>query len=142
MSDEAAVGALLDRLEKAIHDKDAEAVIACLSDDVVSFDLPPPLVITAETARDPASWQEWFDTWDGPITSTARDRVIRLGGDVGFAHSLVRMSGRKTDSGEVTLWFRTTAGVVKQGDWTIAHMHNSVPFAMDGSGKALLDLKP
>jgi hypothetical protein len=24
----------------------------------------------------------------------------------------------------------------------IRHIHNSVPFAMDGSGKALLDLKP
>ena len=26
--------------------------------------------------------------------------------------------------------------------WKITHVHNSVPFAMDGSGKAELNLKP
>ena len=29
-----------------------------------------------------------------------------------------------------------------RGRWRIAHLHNSVPFAMDGCDKALLDLKP
>ena len=28
------------------------------------------------------------------------------------------------------------------GQWKVAHVHDSVPFAMDGSGRALLDLKP
>jgi hypothetical protein len=26
--------------------------------------------------------------------------------------------------------------------WKIAHVHSSVPFAMDGGDRALLDLKP
>jgi hypothetical protein len=30
----------------------------------------------------------------------------------------------------------------RDGHWKIAHMHNSVPFAMDGSRLALLDLTP
>jgi hypothetical protein len=32
--------------------------------------------------------------------------------------------------------------VFARGQWKITHVHNSVPFAMDGSGRALLDLKP
>lgn len=34
------------------------------------------------------------------------------------------------------------AGAGLGGGWKIAHGHSSVPFAMDGSFRALLDLKP
>jgi ketosteroid isomerase-like protein len=53
------------------------------------------------------------------------------------------MTGTKTDGEEVDLWFRATACFRREdGRWRITHMHNSVPFAMDGSGKALLSLRP
>jgi len=53
------------------------------------------------------------------------------------------MTGRKTDGNDVDLWYRTTACLRRTSDgWRIAHLHNSVPFAMDGSGRALLDLRP
>jgi len=43
----------------------------------------------------------------------------------------------------VDLWFRATACFRREGSrWLITHMHNSVPFAMDGTDKALLDLRP
>jgi ketosteroid isomerase-like protein len=41
------------------------------------------------------------------------------------------------------LWFRATLGFRKiDGKWTITHEHSSVPFYMDGSFKAAIDLKP
>ena len=53
------------------------------------------------------------------------------------------MTGTKKDGEQVDLWFRATAGFRRErGHWKITHVHNSVPFAMDGSGRALLDLKP
>jgi ketosteroid isomerase-like protein len=53
------------------------------------------------------------------------------------------MTGTKTDGEEVELWFRATACFHRENShWRITHMHNSVPFAMDGSEKALLHLKP
>ena len=65
------------------------------------------------------------------------------GGDVAYAFGLQHMTGTKTDGEKVDLWFRATACFRREdGHWRITHMHNSVPFAMDGSGKALLDLKP
>lgn len=53
------------------------------------------------------------------------------------------MTGVKVGGGKQSLWFRSTAVLRRERDvWKIAHMHESVPFAMDGSGKALLDLAP
>jgi ketosteroid isomerase-like protein len=38
---------------------------------------------------------------------------------------------------------RTTVGLRKiDGKWLIVHVHESVPFYMDGSDRAALDLKP
>lgn len=53
------------------------------------------------------------------------------------------MTGTKQDGEKVDLWFRATAGFrLESGQWKITHVHNSVPFAMDDTGRALLDLKP
>jgi len=53
------------------------------------------------------------------------------------------MTGTKTDGQQVDLWFRSTACLRRTNRaWQITHVHNSVPFAMDGSDRALLDLKP
>ena len=41
------------------------------------------------------------------------------------------------------LWVRTTLGFRKaDGRWRVVHEHVSVPFYMDGSERAALDLKP
>jgi PhnB protein len=56
---------------------------------------------------------------------------------------LQHLTGTRTSGEEIDLWFRATAGFRREdGQWRIAHLHNSVPFAMDGSEKALLHLKP
>ena len=53
------------------------------------------------------------------------------------------MRGTKTDGTQVDLWVRATVGYRKhEGRWTVVHEHVSVPFYMDGSERAALDLKP
>lgn len=53
------------------------------------------------------------------------------------------MTGTRTSGEKSDLWFRNTACFRREhGQWKITHMHNSVPFAMDGSKRALLNLKP
>jgi ketosteroid isomerase-like protein len=45
--------------------------------------------------------------------------------------------------GKFSLWYRLTVGLRKrEGQWRIAHTHASVPFYMDESGRAALDLAP
>jgi ketosteroid isomerase-like protein len=82
-------------------------------------------------------------TWTGPIVSEPGERTIVVDENLAYAFGLQRMTGTKINGEQVELWFRATACFRRDdGQWRITHMHNSVPFAMDGSDKALLDLKP
>jgi ketosteroid isomerase-like protein len=141
--DERAISELLDALTHALFTKDATSAIAPLADDAVTFDLAPPLQHGPEITHDPARLEDWFRTWKGPIISEPGERTIVVDENVAYAYGLQRMTGTKTDGEKVELWFRATACFRRNnGQWRITHMHNSVPFAMDGSDKALLDLKP
>ena len=139
----AEIEAVLIRHAKAIRDKDAEALMACLTEDMTGFDLAPPLVQNPAATHDHAGYKAWFETWDGPIEIASSDLSVEAKDDVGWMSGLSHMTGRKTDGNDVDLWYRTTACLRRTSDgWRIAHLHNSVPFAMDGSGRALLDLRP
>ena len=60
-----------------------------------------------------------------------------------FCHSLNRISGQRTNSEDTDIWVRETIGLRKiDGRWLITHEHESVPFYMDGSNRAAVDLKP
>lgn len=141
--DEAKIAALLDAYSAAIHNKDARATVACYTRDAISFDLAPPLLLESAAVREPSYIQQWFDTWRGPIGTVGRDEQLVVGGDVAYAFGLRHMTGTKSDGTNVDLWFRSTVCLrLEDGAWKIAHVHNSVPFAMDGSNRALLDLQP
>jgi ketosteroid isomerase-like protein len=141
-NDEDAISDLLDDFARALYEKDAAGAIAPLADDAVAFDLAPPLKQDPDVMHDSARLEEWFATWKSPIVSEAVERTVAVDG-MAFACGLQRMTGTKTDGEEVELFFRATACFRRDnGRWRITHMHNSVPFAMDGSDKALLHLKP
>jgi PhnB protein len=134
---------LLDAFAAALRAKDARAAISCYAHDIVAYDLAPPLRVGDAAMHAPDLLQQWFDTWSSPIVSEGHDLQITVGGDVAYAHGLRHLTGTKKDGEKVDLWFRATAGFRREGgQWKITHVHNSVPFAMDGSGRALLDLKP
>jgi len=141
--DVARIEAVLDEFATALRKRDAAAAVAVYDGDAIAYDLAPPLSIDSPQLRDPAYIQAWFDTWAGPIESKARGLTIHVGGDIAYAFGLRHMTGIKTDGEKVDLWFRATACLIRRdGDWKITHVHNSVPFAMDGSDRALLHLKP
>ena len=104
-----------------------------------TLDWAPPL----RESSGKAGLAGWFATWDGPIGHEMRGLKIVAGDAAGFAHGLVHMTGRKTDGEVVDLWFRQTFGLkLSRGAWKIVHEHSSVPFYMDGSFRAAVDLKP
>lgn len=141
--DDVLIRELIEERGLAVQEKQAEAALRTFAEDVVVFDLAPPLAIRGEAARDTAALQGWMDGWDTAIKWSARDLEVTVGGDVAYAHGLIKMSGKKKDGEVVSLWFRLTVGLRKlDGEWEIAHEHNSVPFSMDGSFRALTDLTP
>jgi uncharacterized protein (TIGR02246 family) len=140
-SSEDQIRALLDERVRAIHDKDAQALVSACAPDIVSFDALPPLQrLGAEAVRHRA--EEWLGWYDGPIGYDIRDLRITAGDDTAFASYLYRVTGTMTNGSAVDMWVRSTMGLQKRdGQWAIAHEHTSVPFDAE-SGQAALDLAP
>jgi PhnB protein len=138
-NEEARVRAVVQGAWAAIGAKNAEKALAHYARDLVHYSLAPPL-------RDPLDAKglnAWFATWRGTIGIESRDLVVHTAGDVAFCTSLNRMTGTKTDGTAVDLWFRKTVGLRRRnGEWEIVHEHESVPFYMDGSFRAAVDLAP
>ena len=140
-SSEDQIRALLDERVRAIHDRDAQALVSACAPDVVSFDALPPLQrLGAEAVRHRA--KEWLGWYDGPVGYDIRDLRITAGDDTAFACYLYRVTGTMTNGATVDMWVRSTMGLQKRdGQWAIAHEHTSVPFDAE-SGQAALDLAP
>jgi uncharacterized protein YndB with AHSA1/START domain/ketosteroid isomerase-like protein len=138
--DQEQIRAIFGDRTNALFGKVVDLAVKHFADDVVSYDLAPPLEHIGPGRQ---GLQDWFDTWDGPIAFAMGDLTVETGGDVAFAHGLGHMTGTKKDGAEVDLWTRVTVGLGRRdGAWKITHQHTSVPFYMDGSFKAAVDLRP
>jgi len=143
MTDEVAIRELIEAQVDAFRRKDAAAAVALLADDVVAFEMIPPLVVSSQAARSEQAMAGWFAGWDGPITVEFRNLVIHVGGDVAFSHSLSRLAGTRLGGGQTDIWMRSTLGFKRTNNgWRIVHGHSSVPFDPADGFRARLDLKP
>ena len=139
--DEVEIRALIAIVKRGHRDKDAAAIRAAYAKDVVTFDLAPPLRSVMDS--DSCALQAWLDTWDGPIELTDRDLTIEIDGDLACVYGYSRLSGKKTQGDTVALWVRLSLCLRRrEGAWQVIHEHTSVPFHMDGSFKAAIDLEP
>lgn len=129
-TDKVAILKLLDDVRRAHQDKDAAKIVSKYNKDAVIFDLSPPLL--------------WLDTGEGPVDRASRGIEITVSSDTAFCHGLLELSGVPKKAGrEIRLWMRATFCFAREGNgWKIVHEHTSVPFYMDGSFRAALDLKP
>jgi uncharacterized protein (TIGR02246 family) len=133
---------LIDSWLKALRAKDVNGLISHYTPNVLLFDLAPPLHHSGvEVLR--RGLEEWFSTFQGPIGYEVRNLEITIGGDIAFSNSINRLSGKRTSGEETDVWVRATVCYRKiDGKWLVTHEHVSVPFYMDGSDRAALDLKP
>jgi ketosteroid isomerase-like protein len=131
---------MIDDYANAICAKNADGVLKHLAADIVSFDLAPPLKIAG---TDRKGLEPWFATWQGNIEHELADVAITAAETLAFARSLNRIAGTKTDGEKTSVWVRSTVCFEKRaGTWKVVHIHASVPFYMDGSVKAAVDLEP
>ena len=129
--------------EAAIRDRDARRVLQVHTAGTVIFDLAPPLRLKGPDALDPKALEDWFATWTGPIGLEHRDLDVTAAGDLAFAHCLLHLTGSRTSGEQTDVWVRQTFGLRNvAGAWRIVHEHASVPFYMDGTYRAAVDLKP
>jgi len=143
MDDADAIRALIDAQIDAFRRRDAAAAVALLAENVVAFEMIPPLVMPSEAARSEQAMAGWFAGWEGPIAIEIRDLVIHVDVDVAFSHSLNRLTGTRLGGGITDIWMRSTLGFGRTADgWRIVHGHTSVPFDPTDGFRARLDLKP
>lgn len=142
VGDEARIREIIEDYGEGLRNRDADRCVAHYADDIVQFDLAPPLEYRGkETARKNLS--EWFKTFNGPIEFEMSGLSISAGADTAFAHVFNHISGTTTQGQKNEHWVRVTICFRKtDGQWLVTHEHVSVPFYMDGSFRAALDLKP
>jgi len=139
-SDVAAVGAVLAALAQASLDRDAGAIAGLYAPDAWVADLAPPL---ARQGIDQAGLQAWLDGWGGPVKVASRHQEITVGGDLALVQRLEHTSTRTREGKEVAWWARASLVLARTPEgWRIVHEHVSVPFYMDGSLRAAVDLEP
>jgi len=131
---------VIDRWTFALQNKYPASVAAQQTHHFVQYSLAPPLIADTSNTDD---LEDWFATWKGPIGYELIGAVIHASSDLAICHGIAHLTGEKIDGYLVDLWFRVTLGLTKsEGAWKIFHEHASVPFYMDGSLRAAVDLKP
>jgi ketosteroid isomerase-like protein len=138
---ESTIASLLDERSRAIHDKDIDRLLAFYSDDIVYFDVVPPLrYVGAAALRE--RFLDWFARWQGAIDQKIEDLHVTASVDVAVAHMLIRAGGTLADGAEVGYWVRSTSSFrLREGSWLIAHEHVSLPADLK-SRTVVTDLAP
>ncbi|GGS35405.1 MULTISPECIES: YybH family protein [Actinokineospora] len=138
---ESAIRQVVDGVIDGIRRKDLVGLRRLYAEDVVSFDVEPPLQHVGVDAK-LGNWTNVFAFLDN-LDYEVRDLRITAGEDVAFGHGFGRLSGTLPD-GTTTpgMWVRATFCFRKvDGEWLIVHDQVSVPFDI-ASGKGVTDLRP
>ncbi|MGY4397474.1 ketosteroid isomerase-like protein [Sphingomonas sp. UYAg733] len=139
-NDTKAIRTVIDGRSASVRRGDAEAAVAVSASDIVAYDLQPPLAFSGDAARNADTLRQWMADWATIPTIVLHDPRIMIDGDLAVAHGLSSMSGANEGK---DFWYRTTIVLRRADDsWRIVQEHNSVPFLMDGSMKAAVDLQP
>lgn len=132
---------LLDERIAAVRTKDPEPLARRHAENVVAFDVLPPLM-----RRGPGpiieKTQQWFDGYATDIGYEVEELEIHADGDLGFCWFVYNVKGTLKTGDDVDMWVRATLCCQKvNGDWRIVHDHESVPFD-PVTGKGVVDLAP
>ena len=142
-NDEKQIRELVEAKAAALPARDLDGMVHAYAEQVVVYNLAPPLRQSSD-ARDTAAVGKWVATFTGPIEYEVRDLDVTVGGDVAFCSSINRLTAVPAGTDEpFTLWHRVTLGLRRiGGTWRITHEHESVPFEMDDTMRASVNLQP
>jgi uncharacterized protein (TIGR02246 family) len=139
--DEAEIRQLVDKIVEGLQSKDLEGLKRLYAEDIVSFDIEPPLQHVGIEAK-LANWAPVF-TFFERVSYEVRDLTLTVGDDVAFGHAFGRLSGTlKNGTAASGMWVRVTYCLQKiDGTWLIVHDQVSVPLDIT-SGNGVVDLEP
>jgi ketosteroid isomerase-like protein len=126
---ESQIKATIEAWAHAVRRHDLSGILAHHEQDIVMFDVPPPLQ-SRGIDEYKKTWDLFFRYHKPSHAFDIEELAITASEDVAFAVAIVRC-GSDTFSGppeERGFLFRLTIGLRNiGGDWRIAHEHHSVP---------------
>jgi ketosteroid isomerase-like protein len=135
----AQIAAAMEAVRQGLLKRDARIVAGAYAPDAVIFDLAPPLAHSIDVDQ----LAKWLEGWGGPVDQKLQNFKFTVDGDLAVGHGLIRVSTHTKSGEDAAWWMRATVCLARQsGDWKIVHEHTSVPFYMDGSYRAAIDLSP
>jgi uncharacterized protein (TIGR02246 family) len=131
-SEEAAIRRLIQDWASAIRAKDLGGVVARHTDDVLMFDVPPPVAVRGIAAYR-ETWPPFFKALtQGEAAFDIVELNVAAGDTVAFATALLRC-GSAQELAKDGARLRLTLGLRKvDGTWHIAHEHHSFPSDSQG----------
>jgi ketosteroid isomerase-like protein len=142
-SDEAQIRALEDNFAAGIRVKDLDAIMRVYVPDetLFVFDVVPPRQYVGATAYR-KDWEEFLNDIDGPVNFEITDLAVVTEGNLGYSHSIQRVSGKNKKGDVLDLTVRVTDAYRKiDGHWLVTMEHVSVPVNLD-TGEPDLKSRP
>jgi uncharacterized protein (TIGR02246 family) len=127
-SEEAEVRKVIEDWARAVREKDIEGVVANHVEDVVMFDVPPPVQVRGLDAYR-KTWPPFFD-WQRSAEGSfdIAELNITAGADVAFATAILQCASKEARAKDPSPTLRLSLGLRKQhGRWLIVHEHHSFP---------------
>ena len=125
--DEAAIRNLIEQWAQAVRTRNLDGILANHSQDILMFDVPPPLQSKGIEAYK-QTWDLFFGWSRDSQTFDIQEMKITSGDDVAFVTALMRCAGTQANGDKSELDFRLTVGLRKIDDqWIITHEHHSIP---------------
>jgi uncharacterized protein (TIGR02246 family) len=126
--DEKQIRALIERWSRAVHEGDMQGVLADHADDIVMFDVPPPDDGVRGISAYGETWPPFFEWQRNGAVFEIVSLEITAGGDVAFAHALLRCGTQAELKEDPENRLRLTVGLRREsGRWVVAHEHHSFP---------------
>ncbi|MDE2166299.1 MAG: nuclear transport factor 2 family protein [Alphaproteobacteria bacterium] len=121
---ESQIKTLIKAWADAVRRHDLPAILAHHEQNIVMFDVPPPLQSKGMDEYK-KTWDLFFKFHKPSQAFDIEELEIIAGDDVAFAVAIMRCAGGATPDGFL---FRLTVGLRKiDGDWRFTHEHHSVP---------------
>ena len=119
---------LIESWAKAVRAREIDGVLTGHTDDMLMFDVPPPVVVKGIDAYR-ETWSaffKWLQQGDGSFDIVSLD--VTAGDDVAFATAVLRCGSKEELKKDDTPRLRLTVGLRKEDRrWLIAHEHHSFP---------------
>jgi|SRR5208282_802110 len=134
---------LVDRFIAAFKAKDIDAIMRGYVPDqtLFVFDVVPPRQYVGAAAYR-KDWQEFLDSFDGPINVELSELAITTDHRLAYGHSIQHVVGTDKQGKKIDLTVRVTDVYKKiNGNWLVIHEHVSVPVDLE-TGKPDLTSKP